>query len=110
MTEKAGPRLLPRPWERVPETIHWFNRMGVEMAFSNDESTWDAFLTEWPVERLRTMTLDEYTSAGDKNCFVYWLESRLDQYSSIWGGSAFKFGIYSRNDTVAKNRQGQVHF
>jgi 5-methylcytosine-specific restriction protein B len=72
------------------------------MAFSNDETLWDEFLAEWPLERLRTMTLPEYTQAGDKACFIYWIESRLDQYGSIWGGSAFKFGIYSRNDTAPK--------
>lgn len=72
------------------------------MAFSTDESTWDAFLAEWPLQRLRTMTLDEYTTAGDKHCFVYWMEGGLDQYGSIWGGSAFKFGIYSRNDTAPR--------
>ena len=72
------------------------------MAFSEDQSAWDAFLAEWPLERLRTMALDEYTRAGDKHCFTYWLESALDEYGSIWGGSAFKFGIYSRNDTAPK--------
>lgn len=73
------------------------------MAFSTDETTWDAFLTEWPLERLRTMTLAEYTRAGDKRCFTNWMESGLDQYGSIWGGSAFKFGIYSRNDATPKD-------
>ena len=27
------------------------------MAFSEDLSAWDAFLAEWPLERLRTMAL-----------------------------------------------------
>ena len=80
------------------------------MAFSIDESTWDAFLAEWPLERLRSMTLEEYTTAGDKSCFVYWLEGRLDQYGSIWGGSAFKFGIYSRNDTASKAGDGSLAY
>lgn len=72
------------------------------MAFSQDESTWDAFLAAWPLERLHAMSLEEYTSAGDRDCFVYWMEGGLDQYGSIWGGSAFKFGIYSRNDHAPK--------
>jgi 5-methylcytosine-specific restriction protein B len=72
------------------------------MAFSTDESTWDAFLAEWPLERLRIMTLDEYAQAGNRHCFVYWMEGGLDEYGSIWGGSAFKFGIYSRNDTAPR--------
>lgn len=73
------------------------------MAFATDMGAWDEFLAEWPLERLRSMTLAEYTRAGDKRCFANWIESGLDQYGSIWGGSAFKFGIYSRNDTKPKD-------
>lgn len=76
------------------------------MAFSEDESIWDAFLAEWPLERLRTMTLPEYTRAGNKRCFTYWMEAGLDEYGSIWGGSAFKFGIYSRNDRNPRTNAG----
>jgi 5-methylcytosine-specific restriction enzyme B len=72
------------------------------MAFAKDESVWDEFLKAWPLERLRTMALEEYTLSGNKETFTYWIESRLDQYGSIWGGSAFKFAIYSRNDKVQK--------
>lgn len=72
------------------------------MAFSTDDTLWREFLKVWPLERLRTMTLAEYTTAGDKDCFIYWLEFRLIDYGSIAGGSAFKFGIFSRKDTVAR--------
>jgi 5-methylcytosine-specific restriction enzyme B len=63
---------------------------------------WDEFLTVWPASRLAEMTLDEYTKAGSKDTFTYWMEARLDKMGSIWGGSAFKFGIFSRKDTEAK--------
>lgn len=66
------------------------------------QETWDAFLREWPIERLRRMTLREYSAAGDGNTFTAWIESRLNQIGSIWGGSSFKFGIYSRRDKTAK--------
>ncbi len=72
------------------------------MAFSTSDALWQEFLQAWPLERLRTMSLSDYTAAGDKETFTYWMESRLDEYGSIWGGSAFKFGIYSRNDTTEK--------
>lgn len=65
------------------------------MAFSTDDTLWREFLQVWPLERLREMTLAEYTTAGDKDCFVYWLEFRLVDYGSIAGGSAFKFAIFS---------------
>jgi len=72
------------------------------MAFATDESVWDEFLKIWPLERLRNMSLEEYTQSGNKGTFTYWMEAKLDQYGSIWGGSAFKFAIYSRNDKEPK--------
>jgi 5-methylcytosine-specific restriction protein B len=72
------------------------------MSSSINDPAWQEFLETWPIERLRTMTLPEYTSAGGKDSFVFWLESRLDKLGSIWGGSAFKFGIYSRNATTVE--------
>ncbi|MDA3956975.1 hypothetical protein [Oceanispirochaeta sp.] len=53
---------------------------------------WEEFLQEWPLEKVKTMTLPMYTSVGKKDTFTYWLESRLDKLGSIWGGSSFKFG------------------
>ena len=63
---------------------------------------WDEFLTVWPLTRLATMTLDDYSQAGSKDSFTYWIESRLDELGSIWGGSSFKFGVFSRKDTDDK--------
>ncbi|MEO1045913.1 MAG: AAA family ATPase [Pseudomonadota bacterium] len=64
---------------------------------------WDEFLETWPLERLQSMTLGEYSSAGSKDSLTYWLEARLGEMGSIWGGSAFKFGIFSRANTEAKS-------
>ena len=59
---------------------------------------WDEFLNLWPLEKIKTMTLEEYTKVGSKDTFTYWIESKLDKMGSIWGGSSFKFGVYSRKD------------
>ena len=80
------------------------------MAFSTSDALWQEFLQAWPLERLRTMSLSDYTAAGDKETFTYWMESRLDEYGSIWGGSAFKFGIYSRNDTTEKEGDASLAY
>lgn len=80
------------------------------MAFSTSDALWQEFLEAWPLQRLRTMTLSEYTAAGDKDTFTYWVENRLDKYGSIWGGSAFKFGIYSRNDTAKKEGDASLAY
>ncbi len=71
---------------------------GANITLSELEQTWAAFLKEWPLERLRVMTLQEYTAAGQASSFTYWIEKRLEDLGSIWGGSSFKFGVYSRAD------------
>jgi len=68
------------------------------------QEVWDAFLKEWPLERLRKMTLQEYTAAGRDHTFTAWIERRLDKMGSIWGGSSFKFGVYSRKDKTPKTK------
>ena len=65
---------------------------------------WDKFLKRWSYERLKYMTLDEYTNIKEENddYFCYWLESKTDKLGSVWGGSAFKFGIYRRKNGEEK--------
>jgi 5-methylcytosine-specific restriction enzyme B len=73
------------------------------------EALWDQFLARWPIEKLPDMRLEEYTRAGDKDCFTYWIEARTDGLGSIWGGSAFKFGIYGRKDQTLKKGDGVTY-
>lgn len=63
---------------------------------------WDDFLMKFPLAGLPAISLSEYTRAGDPDSFTNWIEGRLDKMGSIWGGSAFKFGIYSRKDKSDK--------
>lgn len=70
---------------------------------SEQYALWDAFLKEWPLKRLETMSLPEYASVGDDKSFIRWMESRLSEMGSIWGGSAFKFGIFRRADEEEKS-------
>jgi len=60
------------------------------------------FLEEWPVERIRSMKIDEYTNL-DKTSFCYWLEAITTDLGSVWGGSAYKFGIFKRKDLESDN-------
>ena len=73
-----------------------------ETVHGNSEQIWDDFLQRWPLDSLRQMTLDEYTASGTNDSFIYWLEKRTESLCSIWGGSACKFGVYSRADTTDK--------
>ena len=63
---------------------------------------WDDFLAAWPRERLRAMTLKEYTNLDREDSLTYWVEAKLPDLGSIWGMTAFKFGIYRRNDREPK--------
>lgn len=78
---------------------------------TNDEyaglyALWEEFSNTWSIEKLKAMDLDEYSKSGDKNTFTYWIESRLEKLGSIWGGSSFKFGIFSRRDKSEKEDAG----
>ena len=73
-------------------------------------AAWDEFLSVWPASRLATMTLNEYSLAGSKDSFTYWIESRLDELGSIWGGSSFKFGVFSRKDTEDKKSDAKLSY
>jgi 5-methylcytosine-specific restriction enzyme B len=77
--------------------------MTEEWKLAQVADVWDTFLREWPLERLQRMKLPEYTAAGQDQTFTAWIESRLDKLGSIWGGSAFKFGIYSRKNKTPKD-------
>lgn len=70
--------------------------------YSEQYNLWEEFLEEWPLSRLSEMTLDEYIKTGSQDTFTSWVESRLDKLGSIWGGSAFKFGVFSRDGSELK--------
>lgn len=57
----------------------------------------ETFLQEWPLRRIQNMTLEEYTNL-EKTSFCYWVEATTTDLGSIWGGSAYKFGIFKRRN------------
>lgn len=71
--------------------------------------TWDEFLAKWPVERVRTMTLDEYSNPGTNESFTYWIEFGTMNLGSIRGGDSSKFGIYRRNSEPKDERSHIKH-
>ena len=76
---------------------------------SKEMSLWSEFLAVWPPARVREMSLEDYTNLNRDDAFVYWLEKRTEALGSIWGGSAFKFGIYRRSETSSKpEKRGRI--
>jgi len=66
--------------------------------FENGTQEQIDFIKEWPFDRVKRMTLEEYTNSEKDTAFIYWLEKKTENAGSIWGGSAFKFGIYKRKN------------
>ena len=60
------------------------------------------FLDTWPLEKLPSMTLDQYTNLNASDSFCFWLESKTSELGSIWGGSAYKFQIYKWSKTPTR--------
>ncbi|MBZ7964403.1 AAA family ATPase [Campylobacter sp. 2457A] len=72
------------------------------------------FQEVWTLDRVQEMTLKEYTSVLKENPnrddFTFWIENKLGNIGSIWGGSSFKFGIYRRNDEgEKKSSKGRLY-
>jgi 5-methylcytosine-specific restriction protein B len=71
------------------------------------------FLKAWPIERLESITLEEYTNL-DKTSFCYWIEHITSAVGSIKGGSSYKFGIYRMSESSqtepANNRTNNGEF
>jgi 5-methylcytosine-specific restriction protein B len=82
----------------------------MSLSITEREKLWDDFLATWPAERLATMSLADYTSTQDRDCFTYWLEERTEALGSIWGGSAFKFGIYARKNLSPKTGDAYTQY
>lgn len=63
---------------------------------SNDEKDrlYDEFNRQFPIEKLPEMALEQYTNCNKRDSFCYWVEVKTEGLGSIWGGSAYKFGIF----------------
>lgn len=54
------------------------------------------FLDIWPIDRVKKMTLEEYSNVGNKDTFCYWLEFEAENLGRIGGKPSNKFGIWKR--------------
>ena len=63
------------------------------------------FLNTWPLDKIKNMSLEEYTNLNRSDSFCYWLEKKTETLGSIWGGSAYKFGIYKMDKQTSDTRK-----
>lgn len=56
------------------------------------------FQEVWTLEKVKNMTLEEYTNIKKDNPnrddFTFWIESKLDNLGSIWGGAQLLNLVY----------------
>ena len=78
-----------------------------------NEELREEFLNEWPLDRILTMSIDEYVigKGAKSNSFCYALET--GKYNSLFmgigGGGSSKFGIYWNEDTKSyKNQANKI--
>lgn len=71
--------------------------MTIKSRTEQAKKTKGAFLKKWPVEKIKSLTLEEYVSSGDKSGFCYDIEQKTPGIGSIRGGSSEKFGVYRKN-------------
>ena len=64
------------------------------MSYTEHHKINEDFLKQFPLEGLKDMTLEQYTNLNRSDSFCYWIESKTEILGSVWGGSAYKFGIY----------------
>lgn len=66
----------------------------------------DEFQNTWNLEKIKNMTLEEYTSVdSNRDDFTYWLEHKLKTLGSIKGNFSHTFGVYCRKSNEDKTNQ-----
>ena len=78
-----------------------------------NEQLREEFLKEWPLDRILTLSIDEYVigKGAQSNSFCYGLErgKYKSLFMGIGGGGSSKFGIYWNEDTKSyKNQANKV--
>ena len=79
----------------------------------HNEKLREEFLKEWPLDRILTMSIDEYIigKGAKSNSFCYALEAGKYQslFMGIGGGGSSKFGIYWNENTKSyKNQANKI--
>jgi hypothetical protein len=56
-----------------------------------------SFISKFPLNQIRNLTIDEYVLGTDENSFCFWLEFKKILFG-IGGGNASKFGLYKSKE------------
>ena len=114
-----GVRLMDKRKLGLEDFYAWYQENKIRLredAFKysiHNEQLREEFLKEWPLDRILTMSIDEYVigKGAKSNSFCYALE--IGKYQSLFmgigGGGSSKFGIYWNEDTKSyKNQANKI--
>ena len=114
-----GVRLMDKRKVSLEDFYAWYQENKIRLredAFKysvHNEQLREEFLKEWPLDRILTMSIDEYVigKGAKSNSFCYALE--IGKYQSLFmgigGGGSSKFGIYWNEDTQSyKNQANKI--
>lgn len=71
---------------------------------------WKLFLDYWPLERLKTMTVEEYAVGNHRCSFCYWLEHGTKAFAGISGRSGARMYECWFRDGSEKHEHAEVSF
>ena len=57
-----------------------------------------SFISKFPLDTIKDLSIDQYVQGTDENSFCYWLEFKKILFG-IGGGNASKFGVYKAKDS-----------
>jgi len=72
------------------------------MEINEQERILHGFLSRWPDDSIKKLTLQDYVGLGNKDTFCQWIETKTIMLGSIKGWSSIKFGIYERKEITKK--------
>ncbi len=67
------------------------------MDYSEHHKLNEEFLKKFPLEKLKDMTLEQYTNLNRSDSFCYWMEFKTKILGSVGGSNSYKFGIFRYN-------------
>ena len=114
-----GVRLMLKRKVSLDDFYAWYRENKIRLredAFKysvHNEKLREEFLKEWPLDRILTMSIDEYViGKGQQNkslCYALEKGKYKNLFLGISGGSASKFGIYWNEDTQSyKNQANKI--
>ncbi len=74
------------------------------MDFTEQHNINEEFLRRFPLEKLKDMTLEQYTNLNGSDSFCYWIEFKTKILGSVSGNTSYKFGIYQYNQKPSKDQ------